>query len=108
MTTSTSYIQPNELESLIKDEASRTKLVIVDVRDDDFKGGNIKGAINIPMHNFEHDQSIDELIKKVSSAETVVFHCYKSQQRGPFCAKEFTHRLEALSQTTSDIPTLDM
>lgn len=108
MATSTSYIQPNELESLIKDATARDDIVIVDVRGDDFKGGNIKGAINIPMHNFEHDQSIDEVIQKVSSAKTVVFHCYKSQQRGPFCAKQFTQRLNELSQTTSDAPTLNM
>lgn len=108
MDTTISYIQPSELERLISDEAERSKIVIIDVRDDDFIGGHIKGAVNAPTHNFDNDQYIDKLIKNVSSAKTIVFHCYKSQQRGPFCAKQFTRRLNELNNNASDTPSLNM
>lgn len=73
-----------------------TNLVIVDVRDGDFAGGHIKGCINIPSAVFNDGfDAIDQLIDRYKSAPTTsfVFHCMKSQQRGPSAAKRFVGRL---------------
>ena len=56
--------------------------VIVDVRDDDYIGGNIKGSLNYPSYAFE--ECVDELVEKTKDVKTVVFHCALSQQRSVF------------------------
>lgn len=53
--------------------------LIVDVRDDDFIGGNIKGAINCPSYSFQ--ETVEDLVEKTKDVKTVVFHCALSQQR---------------------------
>ena len=53
--------------------------MVVDVRDDDYIGGNIKGAVNCPSFSFEDD--VDKLVEKTKDVKTVVFHCALSQQR---------------------------
>jgi Cdc25 family phosphatase len=105
-----SYIHANELETIIQEGLGKSKVTIIDVRDDDFQGGHIKGAINFPVSKFEDDKSIDQIIASTSSAETIVFHCFKSQQRGPFCAKAFAKRLDELNKasTTTSSSSVDV
>ena len=64
-------------------------MLVVDVRDYDYTGGHIKGAVNITADEFSQDEDVDALVQKVRAGghERVVFHCMLSQQRGPFCAK---------------------
>jgi rhodanese-related sulfurtransferase len=88
------YIQPESLAQMVRDGLQNHDVVIVDVRDDDFFGGNIKGAINLPSLAFTNDANIDKLIEKTSNAKHVVFHCAKSLQRGPSCAREFSRKLK--------------
>ena len=64
------------------------------MRDDDFFGGHIKGANNVPSDKFKDESQIDSLITQLSTSKTVIFHCGKSQQRGPFCAREYQQLLE--------------
>lgn len=54
---------------------------IVDVRDDDFVGGNIPGTLNIPSRRF--GSRVDALVDELKDNEAVVFTCALSQQRGP-------------------------
>ena len=54
---------------------------IVDVRDDDFEGGHIKGAINVPYHQFS--DRVTTLVDELEGKDAVIFHCALSQQRGP-------------------------
>ena len=49
--------------------------VIVDVRDDDFIGGNIKGAVNCPSYTFE--EKVEDLVEKTKDV--------KSQPRAHRC-----------------------
>jgi rhodanese-related sulfurtransferase len=72
--------------------------IIVDVRDDDYRGGNIKGAHNSPSAQF-HD-NVDKLVQDTKEVPTVIFHCMLSQQRGPKAARVRTSMeiLEALTQ----------
>jgi rhodanese-related sulfurtransferase len=57
----------------------------VDVRDDDFRGGNIRGAQNSPSSTFHTD--VDKLVQETKETPIIVFHCMLSQQRGPKAAR---------------------
>eukprot|EP00894_Picocystis_sp_ML_P004920 jgi/Pico_ML_1/55437/g1120.t1 len=74
---------------------ARESTVIVDVRDTDFQGGNIRGALNVPSEHFYNDAQVDKLVARFAQSRYVVFHCMFSQQRGPFCASKFASRLGA-------------
>lgn len=87
------YIEPQVLKEALANKESG--FVIIDVRDSDWTGGNIKGSINVPSSSriWDLDAGTSEAQKFVSGflerRETVVFHCLKSQVRGPACAKIF-------------------
>eukprot|EP00603_Paraphysomonas_imperforata_P015956 CAMPEP_0114484432 /NCGR_PEP_ID=MMETSP0104-20121206/19412_1 /TAXON_ID=37642 ORGANISM="Paraphysomonas imperforata, Strain PA2" /NCGR_SAMPLE_ID=MMETSP0104 /ASSEMBLY_ACC=CAM_ASM_000202 /LENGTH=141 /DNA_ID=CAMNT_0001660483 /DNA_START=1 /DNA_END=426 /DNA_ORIENTATION=+ len=85
-----SFIETSELLSLLK--ARRSDVAIIDVRTDDFAGGHISGALNIPVDEFECDDTIDEILSThiTEKKEYIVFHCMFSQMRGPFCAKRYS------------------
>ena len=53
--------------------------VVVDVRDDDWEGGNIKGAVNHPSYGFL--ARVDELVKQTKDVPLVIFHCALSEVR---------------------------
>lgn len=53
--------------------------VVIDVRDDDFAGGNIKGAINKPSREFS--MNVDSLVKQTKAVPLIIFHCALSQVR---------------------------
>lgn len=91
---SVSYIEPAELALLIQ-SGSTNEYIIVDVRDEDFDGGNIVGAVNAPSDYWEDDGFLDKLIVDlaVDASKTIVFHCMKSQMRGPKCARAFADRM---------------
>ncbi|PBK75009.1 Rhodanese-like protein [Armillaria solidipes] len=82
------YITNDELAAVIKsDKVPHKDYLVVDVRDDDFEGGNIKNAINYPSSTFWND--VDELVKKTKEVPLVVFHCALSQVRGPKAARVY-------------------
>ncbi len=58
---------------------SKKAFVVVDVRDDDFAGGNIKGAINEPSNGFL--MNVDGLVKQTKAVPLIIFHCALSQVR---------------------------
>lgn len=53
--------------------------VVVDVRDDDYVGGNIKGSMNYPSAEFL--SNVDGLVKETKEVPFVIFHCALSQVR---------------------------
>jgi 3-mercaptopyruvate sulfurtransferase SseA len=56
------YIQDTELAKLWKQRDKNTNsIAVVDVRDDDFEGGNIPGCIHIPSSDFP--DRVNELVK---------------------------------------------
>ncbi|PSC71887.1 Rhodanese [Micractinium conductrix] len=88
-------VSPVQVKALLRGE-ERGKVLVVDVRDSDFSGGHIKGAINVVASQFYDDATVEKFIARFCrDVETVVFHCYLSQQRGPFCAQRLAERLEA-------------
>ncbi|KAF4123053.1 hypothetical protein GMORB2_6601 [Geosmithia morbida] len=60
---------------------------VIDVRDDDYIGGHIKGSINVPSRQF--DAMMPTLARRLLDKKTVVFHCALSQQRGPSAALKY-------------------
>jgi rhodanese-related sulfurtransferase len=51
--------------------------------------GHITVASNVPVDEWEDDETIERILKAHISEKkaVVVFHCMYSQMRGPFCAK---------------------
>lgn len=69
-----------ELAAIIKSEKKPMRdYCVVDVRDDDWYGGNIKGAHNEPSSGFL--VRVHELVTKTKDVPLVVFHCALSQVR---------------------------
>ena len=96
------YIAPSDLAALLKQGAiAQGKVVVVDVRDSDFRGGNIAGAKNITEDEFQDDDAVDECVSRFAGAHAVIFHCMMSQCRGPFAASRYA---AALSRSTPSNP----
>jgi 3-mercaptopyruvate sulfurtransferase SseA len=73
-------------ESSSKSESPTATIIpktfkVVDVRDDDYQGGNIPGAMNVPSRQI--NSRIESLVDDLKDNEAVVFTCALSQQRGP-------------------------
>lgn len=75
-----------ELAQLLRSDATRDGVVVVDVRDLDRAGGHIRGSVNIHADDFVRNASKHSAEWK---GKKVVFHCMYSQQRGPRCARAF-------------------
>ncbi|TKW48664.1 CDC25-like phosphatase YCH1 [Colletotrichum tanaceti] len=89
-------ITADRLSTLILAEqaaaAANPSVAVVDVRDDDYIGGHIKGAINMPSRSLE--ATMPTLIRRLQGKKTVVFHCALSQQRGPSAALRYLRERE--------------
>ncbi|THH00192.1 hypothetical protein EW026_g2294 [Hermanssonia centrifuga] len=97
------YISPDELAAIIKSDKTPSKdYIIVDVRDDDWQGGNIKGSHNSPSAEFL--VKVDQLVKQTKDVPLVVFHCALSQARGPKAARIYAETRDLLQAEGEDIP----
>ncbi|EAQ87786.1 hypothetical protein CHGG_04405 [Chaetomium globosum CBS 148.51] len=70
-------------------------IAIIDVRDDDYIGGHIKGSLNIPSRTL--DAMLPTLVRQLQDKQTVVFHCALSQQRGPAAALRYLRERERIA-----------
>lgn len=69
-----------ELAGIMKSgKVARKDFLVVDVRDDDYEGGNIKGCLNYPSRQFLLE--VHGLVKKTKDVPLVIFHCALSQVR---------------------------
>ncbi|GBC10139.1 hypothetical protein RclHR1_09370009 [Rhizophagus clarus] len=86
---SVEFIKPSELVQIVKDttQVPGKDYLVVDVRDDDYIGGNIPNSVNSPSKNFHDD--VNDLISKYNQVPRVIFTCALSQVRGPKCARIF-------------------
>ncbi|KAK1659548.1 Rhodanese-like domain-containing protein [Colletotrichum godetiae] len=82
-------ITADKLSALLLAEqaAGTSSVAVVDVRDDDYLGGHIKGCINMPSRSL--DARMPTLMRHLEGKKTVVFHCALSQQRGPSAALRY-------------------
>lgn len=71
---------PQELAAIIKsDQIPLKHYLVIDVRDDDYAGGNILKVQNWPSRRFE--RKVHELVENTKDINTVIFHCSFSQER---------------------------
>ncbi|EGN98464.1 hypothetical protein SERLA73DRAFT_138929 [Serpula lacrymans var. lacrymans S7.3] len=97
------YITGEDLAKIVKsDQVPHKDYLIVDVRDDDYVGGNIKGSHNLPSADFL--RSVDELVRKTNDVPKVIFHCALSQARGPKAARIYEETRNMLQDQGKDIP----
>ncbi|AEO66542.1 3c7ad95b-f98b-4964-b576-3ca261563a6c [Thermothielavioides terrestris] len=74
-------------------------IAIIDVRDDDYIGGHIKGSQHVPSRTL--DAMMPALVRQLQDKETVVFHCALSQQRGPAAALRYLRERERVLGASS-------
>ncbi|CAL5229180.1 g12457 [Coccomyxa viridis] len=91
------FIEGARLTSLLRGP-EKSDTCVLDVRDDDFRGGHIPGCLNIWSDEFADDDDVDSIIQKhaLGQYKMIVVTCFMSQQRGPFCARRLASRLETL------------
>ncbi|KAI9291761.1 Rhodanese-like protein [Neoconidiobolus thromboides FSU 785] len=77
------FIDPKQLAEDILNDKLRVNddIAIVDVRDNDFVGGNVTGVINSPSKKYEDEKQ--ELYNRVKDKKRVIFYCGSSTGRGP-------------------------
>lgn len=92
-------ISANELKEWITQSPS--KVLIIDVRQDDVYGGHIVGSKNVPFHKVSNE--LPRILEEAKGKQRVVFHCSLSQQRGPEASRLFS---QALAKTSSPKPTV--
>ncbi|OJA17184.1 hypothetical protein AZE42_00210 [Rhizopogon vesiculosus] len=94
-----------ELAKLMKsDKVPGKDYLIVDVRDEDWTGGNIKGSRNYPSQRFLTE--VDDLVKDTKDVSIMIFHCQLSQERGPKAARIYEETCNALHDTNRDVRVL--
>ncbi|KAI8927223.1 Rhodanese-like domain-containing protein [Entophlyctis helioformis] len=78
------YADAEELAALIRDPTKQAgkDYLVVDVRGDDFDGGHIVGAKNVPSTDILHG-SPESQVEALQGPKTLYFHCALSQVRGP-------------------------
>ncbi|KAJ1547920.1 hypothetical protein HK096_009077 [Nowakowskiella sp. JEL0078] len=90
----------DELAAILKDKSKvpGKDYQVVDVRiDEDFATGHIRGATNITIDKIAN--SVEELQK----APTVIFHCARSEVRGPKAALEFEKQIGGSENTKQNV-----
>lgn len=91
------YIDRDSLADQVRKhgaDPSQRQVAIVDVRDDDFEGGNIVNAQNHPSTSFQ-DKVQDLVYGPLKDYKQVIFHCHLSQQRGPKAAGQYAQARQA-------------
>ncbi|KZP18869.1 Rhodanese-like protein [Athelia psychrophila] len=95
------YITGDELAAIIKsDQVPGKDYLVVDVRDDDYAGGNIVKGQNWPSQDFYG--KVGRLVGETKDVKTVVFHCALSQVRGPKMARIYGETRDRLQAAGAD------
>ncbi|KAK2949299.1 hypothetical protein BLNAU_15780 [Blattamonas nauphoetae] len=73
----------------MKEDSS--SIIIVDVRDTDYTSGCIPNSRHIPFDSFKTRAPflIENISQMSKPPKRIIFHCHKSQSRGPRAAKMF-------------------
>ncbi|KAF9468629.1 Rhodanese-like domain-containing protein [Collybia nuda] len=80
------YITSDELADIMRsNKVPKRDYLVVDVRDEDYAGGNIKGSLNQPSGEFL--MNVNGLVDQTKDVPLVIFHCALSQVRGPKAAR---------------------
>lgn len=90
------FITPPTLKTWLTE--SKRRIAVVDVRDDDYLGGHIRGCLHFPSSTLrEHLTELRQIVKE-RQVQQLVFHCMLSQARGPKAALLFLRALDDLPE----------
>jgi rhodanese-related sulfurtransferase len=101
------YVSASEVRQLLEDPAQKSKLIIIDVRDEDRNEGWIPDSHNWPTTELrsggtkENEKMMEEFLAKQhqQNGKTLfVWHCMWSQMRGPWACKR---AIEAVNGNSS-------
>ncbi|GAA5874778.1 hypothetical protein JCM1840_000430 [Sporobolomyces johnsonii] len=95
------YLNHDQLVALMRSGESGKDYQVVDVRDDDYRGGNIPGALRAPTED-RTEQSVQDLVQKLEDVPKVIFHCSLSQVRGPKAARIYAEALAEAQAAKAD------
>lgn len=62
--------------------------------------GHITGSVHIPANEF--DQQVERILDNFPLDKTYVFHCMRSEIRGPRCARKFVRHLVLNTPVSGD------
>eukprot|EP01100_Stratorugosa_tubuloviscum_P000668 TRINITY_DN1148_c1_g1_i1.p1 TRINITY_DN1148_c1_g1~~TRINITY_DN1148_c1_g1_i1.p1 ORF type:complete len:182 (-),score=82.20 TRINITY_DN1148_c1_g1_i1:114-659(-) len=88
-------------ENLAELIRKREDFQVIDVRDQDFVGGNVVGAVNISHSTFESRS--EELVQRYGGKKYVVFNCMHGQLRSPASALGFVQKLKQHSLSADNV-----
>ncbi|KAH3662208.1 hypothetical protein OGAPHI_005456 [Ogataea philodendri] len=85
------YLEPVTLRQWFSQKSTNqgSQFLVVDVRDSDYIGGHIRSGLHVPSSRVGANCSAILQQMKDTKADSVVFHCALSQQRGPSAAMRF-------------------
>ncbi|OAA36768.1 Rhodanese-like protein [Beauveria brongniartii RCEF 3172] len=87
---------------LAERDSAEPTYAIIDVRDDDYLGGHIRGGFHAASEKL--DVLMPTLLRRLEGKKTVVFHCALSQQRGPSAALRYLRERMATSSSSGESP----
>mmetsp|Transcript_11345 Transcript_11345/g.30575 ORF Transcript_11345/g.30575 Transcript_11345/m.30575 type:complete len:143 (-) Transcript_11345:35-463(-) len=89
MASAAEHMEAEELAArLRRGEVENGTLCVVDVRDSDFEGGHIRGAVNLPSIKLQGSpDALDAFVASLAGKSALVVHCMLSQVRGPASAR---------------------
>ncbi|CAI2183704.1 15968_t:CDS:2 [Funneliformis geosporum] len=93
------FIKSEQLREIIQTKEVGKDYLIIDVRDDDYVGGNIPNCINKPSATIK--DSLDSLISDYSHVPQIIFTCGLSRGRGPNSAKTYQDGILSKKNNTS-------
>lgn len=92
------YMSPEELVALLDNPLDRSRLAIIDCRDEDRSEGWIIDSIHMPSNTYSPEAYRTLAISLCQSQKKLaVFHCALSQVRGPKGASRFCTALQAVA-----------
>ncbi|KAJ3233410.1 hypothetical protein HDU78_006483 [Chytriomyces hyalinus] len=96
-------LEPEELANWMRDPSKKPNVdyLVVDVRDEDFIGGHISKALNVPSKDFHKDPS--SFAAQLAAPKKVVFHCALSQVRGPNAANTYLRDVVAATGSNQQV-----
>jgi len=71
-------------------------IAIIDVRDDEREIGHVVGALHFPSEEWKNSDYVRKIALDNKDKDSIICYCFKSQHRGPTCAKALASYYETL------------
>jgi rhodanese-related sulfurtransferase len=71
---------------------------------DEWADGHIIGALHHPSDEWRSRDYVRKIAEAHLQKDSVILHCFKSQQRGPTCARVLATQYEIIQAENKDNP----